>query len=87
MNGKWKRFSKIEFTERTASFYSSGKAMTKLKLLGNLSMSLKEPVLPLELTGLTTITKPFLSTSPGLIMNAGQLGQSRHLNTSTIVKA
>jgi len=45
-------------------------------------MSLKEPVLPLELTGLTPITKLFLSTSPGLIKNVVQLGESRHLNTS-----
>jgi len=45
-------------------------------------MSLKVPVLPLELTGLTPITKPFLSTSRGLITNAGQLGQSRHVNIS-----
>jgi len=56
--------------------------MTKWKLLGNLSMALKEPVLPLGLTGLTPITKPFPSTSPGLITNVAQLGQSRHLNTS-----
>jgi len=44
-------------------------------------MSLQKPVLPLELTGLTPITKLFPSTPPGLMMNVGQLGQSRHLNT------
>jgi len=45
-------------------------------------MSLKESLLPLELTGLTLITKPFPSTSPRLITNVSQLGLSRHLNTS-----
>jgi len=45
-------------------------------------MSLKEPVLLLKLTGLTPVTKPFPSTSPGLITNVGQVGQSRHLNIS-----
>jgi len=45
-------------------------------------MSLKQPVLLLALSGLTPITKPCFSTSPGLITNGGQLAQSRHLNTS-----
>jgi len=43
-------------------------------------MSSKESVLPLKLTSLTPLTKPFLSTSPGLIANVGQLGKSRNLN-------
>jgi len=45
-------------------------------------MSLKEPVGPVELSGLTPITKPFPSTSPRLITNVGQIGGSRHLNIS-----
>ena len=53
--------------------------MTKSKPLGNLLTPLKEPVPPSEPTGLTSIMKPFPSTSLGPITNVGQLGQSRNL--------
>ena len=79
-NEKLNRFLKIKFSERNANSESIGKVMRKSKLLGNLWISLKKPVLPSELTGLTPITRPLQSTSPELIMNLRQLGQSRDLN-------
>ena len=55
--------------------------MTKSKHLGNLLISLKEPVPPSEPTGLKPITKPFPSTSLRSITKFGQLGQFSDQNT------
>ena len=72
-NGNLRRFTKIKSINRNANSLFIGKAMTKLKPLGNLLISLKELVPPLELTGLTSIAQLFLSTSLGPITNVDQL--------------